>query len=51
MPKDKPKTSPEIVPIFPGTSSRAYTRVTEKLDRIINPFRIRSIHPRQAYKR
>lgn len=37
IPKASPTVSPAIVPIFPGTSSCAYTTVTEKLDMSVKP--------------
>lgn len=43
IPKASPTVRPAIVPIFPGTSSCAYTTVTEKLDIKINPVSKRSI--------
>src|SRR5687768_2006768 len=37
IPNAKPKNSPDIVPIFPGISSWAYTRIAEKAEARIKP--------------
>ena len=37
IPNAKPKNKPETMPILPGISSCAYTRIAEKADARINP--------------
>lgn len=46
IPKASPTVNPDIVPIFPGTSSCAYTTVTEKLVIKIKPVIVRKRNAR-----
>ena len=43
IPNANPTVNPDIVPIFPGISSWAYTTVTEKLVIKINPVKVRKM--------